>query len=387
MTEAQIGLEDVVIGNSSICFIDGDKGILQYRGYNANQLAEKSNFEEVCFLLIYGHLPTQKDFEEFKRLLRADRHLPNGFLKEMQNLPPATNAMARLRTLASVLESYDSEGEVITEVANVRRTIRLTAQLSVLAASIERVRKGLPTLEPLDDLDHAANFLYMLNGKKPPETSRRAMDMALILQADHELNASTFAGCVTVSTLSDMYSAVVSAIGTLKGPLHGGANKAVMEMLEEIGSVENVEPYIKARLLAKKKIMGFGHRVYTTLDPRAAVLKEMSRKLSVEIGPAKWFEISDQVQKMMSHEKNINANLDFYSATVFHYLGISTDMFPVIFAISRIVGWCTHFIEQYNNNRLIRPTINYTGRRDQSYVPIAERKSESAPVKTTTSPR
>ena len=379
MNEPLIGLEDVVIANSSICYIDGEKGVLQYRGYNASDLAEKSNYEEVCYLLLYGRLPSSAEFDEFKHDLRHLRHLPKNFLTEMERFPPASNAMARLRTLVSMLEAYDPEGESITEPANVRRTIRLTAQLSVLAASIERVRKGLPFIEPDDNLDHAANFLYMLTGKKPSETSRRAMDMALILQADHELNASTFAGRVTVSTMSDMYSAVVSAIGTLKGPLHGGANKAVMEMLEEIGTTENVEPYLKARLAAKKKIMGFGHRVYTTLDPRAAVLKEMSKKLSVEVGPAKWFEMSDKIQKIMSSEKKINANLDFYSATVFHYLGIGTDMFPVLFAISRIVGWCTHFVEQYNNNRLIRPLTHYTGNRDLAYVPVKDRKPQSAP--------
>jgi len=373
MAEPLVGLEDVVITNSTICFIDGEKGILQYRGYPANELAEKSNYEEVAYLLIYGHLPNPSEFNAFKTELRNHRALSPDFLKAVTSLPRGGNAMARLRTLVSMLEAYDPQAEDISEAANLRHTIQLTAKLATVAAAMERISKGQPVIVPDPALDHSANFLYMLTGKKPDETSRRAMDIALILQADHELNASTFAGRVTVSTMSDMYSAVVSAIGTLKGPLHGGANKAVMEMLEAIGSIENVEPYMKAQLAAKKKVMGFGHRVYTTLDPRAEILKVMAEKLSKSVGPATWYDMSIKVQSIMLKEKNINANLDFYSASVYHYLAIEKDLFPVIFAVSRVVGWCTHFMEQYKNNRLIRPMTNYVGPKNLSFVPMEKR--------------
>ncbi len=378
MTEPLTGLEDVVIASSSICFIDGDKGILRYRGYDVSELAEKSTYEEVAYLLVYGQLPSVVQLSDFQKELRKNRTLPAEFLKILQMIPPKTDAMAWLRTGVSALASFDPESEDNSEPANLRKTVRLTAQFSTLAAAIERIRKKEPILAPDSGLDHAANFLYMLTGKKPDELTRRAMDMALVLQADHELNASTFAARVTTSTLSDLYSAVTSAVGTLKGPLHGGANQRVMEMLEKIGTPDKTEAFLRAELAAKKKIMGFGHRVYTTTDPRAAVLKQKSKELSQKVGPAKWYEMSEILEKIMVSEKKINPNLDFYSATVFRYLGIDTDLYPVIFAISRVVGWCTHIIEQYRNNRLIRPLSQYTGPNGLHYTPIAERNAAAA---------
>jgi citrate synthase len=375
MNEPLVGLEDVVVASSSITFIDGDQGILRYRGYDVNELAEKSNYEEVAFLLIFGHLPTESEFEAFEKEKRSYRPLPPDFLKILSNLPPKMDPMAWLRTGVSILEAYNPDPENIGETANLRRTLRLTAQFATMTAAIDRIRKGKPVIAPDLTLDHASNFLYMLKGTKPDELSRRAMDIALILQADHELNASTFAGRVTVSTLSDMYSAATTAVGTLKGPLHGGANQRVMEMLDKVGSVANVEPFIKQQLAEKKKIMGFGHRVYTNVDPRAAILKQMARELSEKVGPAKWYEMSEVMEKIMMKEKKLNPNLDFYSASVYRYLGIDTDLFPMIFATSRIVGWCTHFMEQYANNRLIRPLTQYTGPQWLKYEAINRRKA------------
>jgi len=373
MTEPLVGLEDVVIATSSICFIDGDKGILRYRGYDASELAEKSTYEETAYLLMQGQLPSKEQLAAFQADLRKNRPLPADFLKILQMIPTKTDAMAWLRTGVSALASFDPQSEDNSEAANIQKTIRLTAQLATIAAAIERIRKHQPVIAPDPALDHASNFLYMLTGKKPDELSRRAMDMALILQADHELNASTFAARVTVSTLSDIYSGITSAVGTLKGPLHGGANQRVMEMLEKIGTPDKAEAFVREHLAGKKKIMGFGHRVYTTIDPRAAVLKQKSKELSQKIGPAKWYDMSEIIEKIMINEKKINPNLDFYSATVFRYLGIDTDLYPVIFALSRVVGWCTHIIEQYRNNRLIRPLSQYTGPQGLRYEPIASR--------------
>ncbi len=378
MTEPLVGLEDVVIATSSICFIDGEKGILRYRGYDASELAEKSTYEETAYLIIYGQLPSREQLAVFQTELRKNRTLPPEFIAILKMVPPKTGAMAWLRTAVSALASFDAQAEDNSEPANLQKTIRMTAQFATMAAAIERIRKNQPVIAPDPSLDHASNFLYMLTGKKPDELSRRAMDMALILQADHELNASTFAARVTISTLSDIYSGVTSAVGTLKGPLHGGANQRVMEMLEKIGTPEKAEAFVREQLSAKKKIMGFGHRVYTTIDPRAAVLKQKSKELSQKIGPAKWFEMSEIIEKIMVHEKKINPNLDFYSATVFRYLSIDTDLYPVIFALSRIVGWCTHMVEQYRNNRLIRPLSQYTGPNNLHYVPIAERNAAPA---------
>lgn len=378
MSDPLNGLEDVVIATSTITFIDGDKGILRYRGYDVNELAEKSTYEETAYLLLYGQLPTTAQLEHFQNQLRTNRGVPDDLLLLLRVIPGKTDPMAWLRTAVSALAAWDPEAEDNSEPANVRKTIRLTAQLATLTAAIERIRQKETPIPPDPSLDHASNFLYMLTGKKPNDLSRRAMDIALILQADHELNASTFAGRVTVSTLSDIYSGVTSAVGTLKGPLHGGANQRVMEMLEKIGTVARAEPFIREQLAAKKKIMGFGHRVYTTVDPRAAILKRMSRELSEKVGPKTWFEMSEVIEKIMIHEKKINPNLDFYSASVYQYLAIHIDLYPLIFAMSRVVGWCTHFIEQYSHNRLIRPLTQYAGPQGLRYTPVNERSAAPA---------
>jgi citrate synthase len=378
MAEPLVGLEDVVITTSTICFIDGDKGILRYRGYDVAELGEKSTYEETAYLLLYGQLPNADQLRQFQDELRRQRALPEGMLAILKAIPATTEPMAWLRTGVSALASFDPEAEDNSEAANIRKTIRLVARTATITAAIERLRHNQAAIDPDPNLDHAANFLYMLTGKKPDDLSRRGIDLALILQADHELNASTFAGRVTVSTLSDVYSAATSAIGTLKGPLHGGANQRVMEMLDKVGAVDKAEAFIKEQLAAKKKVMGFGHRVYTTLDPRAGILKKMSRDLSQKIGPTKWYEMSELMESVMLREKKIAANLDFYSASVYRYLNIATDLFPLIFAMSRMVGWCTHFIEQYRNNRLIRPLAQYMGAQGLKYTPITERNSTLA---------
>jgi citrate synthase len=373
------GLEDVVITTSAITFIDGDKGILRYRGYDVNELAEKSTFEETAYLILNGRLPAQSELSAFQAELRQNRAAPPALLQLIKQLPPKTDSMAWLRTAVSALAAYDSEAEDGTDGANRRKTIRLTGQMATLVAAIERIRHGQDPILPDPALDHAANFLYMLSGKKPDDLSRRAIDIALILQADHELNASTFSARVTVATLSDMYSGVTSAVGTLKGPLHGGANQRVMEMLQKIGSLDKVEPFVREQLASKKKIMGFGHRVYIHVDPRAAILKRMSKELSAKVGPAKWYEMSERMEALMLSEKKLNPNLDFYSASVYQYLGIPIDLYPMIFAASRVIGWCTHILEQYGHNRLIRPLAEYKGPAFQPYQAIAERASAPVP--------
>jgi citrate synthase len=378
MAEPSVGLEDVVIANSTITFIDGEKGILRYRGYDVNELAEKSTFEEVSYLLLYGQLPSEAQLKEFDQELKKNRSIPAEIIELLQMIPRKTDPMAWLRTGVSALSGFDPEAEDISETANIRKTIRLTAKLATIVAAIERLRKGQEIVAPDPSLSHAADFLYMLTAKKPDDLSRKAMDVALILQADHELNASTFAGRVTVSTLSDLHSGVTSAIGALKGPLHGGANQRVMEMLEKIGSADKVEAFVKEQLAAKKKIMGFGHRVYTTVDPRAAILKRMSKELSVKVGPAKWYEMSEQMESLILREKKLNPNLDFYSASVYNYLHVDIQLYPLIFAMSRVIGWCTHFIEQYRNNRLIRPLTHYTGPQGLQYAPIQGRSNSTA---------
>jgi len=373
MAEPMVGLEDVVIATSTICFIDGEKGILSYRGYLANELAVHSNYEETAYLLLNGQLPTAAQLKAFQSDFRAQRTIPDGVLEILKRVPPKSNTMSWLRTAVSALSAFDSEAEDNSEAANRRKAIRLTAVTASLVAAIDRVRKGLPLVAPDPSLDHAANFLYMLSGKKPDELSRRALDMAMILQADHDLNASTFAGRVTVSTLSDMHSGVTSAIGALKGPLHGGANQAVMDMLRKIGSLDKVDSWLAEQFAAKKKIMGFGHRVYTVFDPRAAVLKKMGKDLSIKVGPAKWFEMSEKIEQAVISQKKINPNLDFYSATVYDYLGIDMDLYTLIFGMSRMIGWCTHIIEQLNHNRLIRPLTQYEGPQGLTYKPINQR--------------
>jgi citrate synthase len=373
MPEVKVGLQDVVIAASEICDIDGDKGTLVYRGYDIHDLAEHSTFEEVVYLLWYGRLPKADELEEFEGQLTANRSVPPEILDLLKRLPPPQHPMEILRTVVSALSLYDPEANDMSEEANRRKALRLTAQMSTLVAAFGRIRQGREALSPVPKLNHAANFLYMLNGQMPNEESARWFDVALILHADHSFNASTFAARVTASTLSDLHSAVTSGIGTLKGPLHGGANEQVMKMLLEIQTADRAEDYIHNLLAQKKKVMGFGHRVYRTEDPRATVLRKMSEALGVRAGQTQWFEISKKIEDLMIREKNINANVDFYSASAYYVLGIPVDLYPLIFALSRISGWTAHVLEQYAHNKLIRPLAEYTGPRNLKWVPADQR--------------
>ena len=369
------GLEGVVATTSGICWIDGDAGVLSYRGIDIHTLAERSTFEETTYLLWFGTLPTEKQLADFSAELAAAREVPAPVIEFLKSLPKNATPMEVLRTAVSLLSIYDVDEKDSSHEANVRKSYRLTAQIAMLVALFDRIRKGKPVVAADKSLSHAANFLWMLNGEKPSATAEKALDIALILHADHELNASTFAARVIAATLSDIHSAITGAIGALKGPLHGGANEAVMHLLYAIdkAGADPVE-YVKAMLDAKKKISGFGHRVYHTEDPRATHLRKMSEDLGRASGNAKWFEMSRKIELYIKEEKKLNANVDFYSASTYTTLGIDIDLFTPIFAVSRISGWAAHVIEQHDNNRLIRPRADYTGPEYPApYVPIAER--------------
>ncbi|HVN18560.1 MAG TPA: citrate synthase [Dongiaceae bacterium] len=374
-TRAPKGLEGVVATSSRICYIDGERGVLAYRGIDIHELADHSNFEETCYLLWFGNLPTRHELREFHERLAEERKLDASIITLLRNAPRHALPMDVLRTAVSALSFYDPEEKSNDRKANVDKAIRLTSQIAMIVAAYDRIRKGKPIVEPDRALSHAANFLLMLNGKHPSPTAERALDIALILHADHELNASTFAARVTAATLSDMHSAVTSAIGALKGPLHGGANEAVFRILGAIDeSGADAVDYIKGMLAQKKKIPGFGHRVYHTEDPRATHLRVMSRDLGNSSGQNKWFEISRKIEEFVNADKKLNANVDFYSASTYHTLGIDVDLFTPIFAVSRISGWAAHVIEQLDDNRLIRPRAEYTGPEYPSqYVPIDQR--------------
>jgi citrate synthase len=373
-TSFKEGLEDVVATSSSICYIDGDRGLLSYRGYNIHDLAAQSTFEETAHLLWFGALPARAELDDTRRKLAASRALPRPVQEFLWGLPKDAPPMDVLRSAVSLLGIYDPDSGSGTPEANLRKTFRLTGQVAGIVAAFHRLRQGRSYVEPRPELGHAANFLYMLNGELPSPTAQRAFDIALILHAEHELNASTFAARVTAATLSDMHSAIVAGIGTLKGPLHGGANEAVMKMLFEIGAPEKAEAHLRGLLAAKVKISGFGHRVYTTEDPRATHLRRMSDELGRQKGETRWFEISQILEATMKREKRINPNVDFYSASVYSMLGIPIDLYTPIFAVSRISGWTAHVLEQHAHNRLIRPRAEYTGAMpDQPYVPIDQR--------------
>ncbi len=375
MTHAPKGLEGVVATTSKICYIDGDQGVLAYRGIDIHELADHSNFEETCYLLWNGALPTSSQLQQLRGQLAAERNLPPAIIEILRTLPKGAMPMDVLRTAVSALGLYDPEEKKSDHAANVSKSIRLTSQIAMIVAAYDRLRKGKDVVKPDPSLSHAANFLLMLNGEKPSGTAERALDIALILHADHELNASTFAARVTAATLSDMHSAITSAIGALKGPLHGGANEAVFHILEEIDSrgTDPVE-YVRAMLAQKKKISGFGHRVYHTEDPRATHLRKMSEDLCNSSGQPKWFEMSRKIEKFVKAEKKLNANVDFYSASTYHVLGIDVDLFTPIFAVSRISGWSAHVIEQLDDNRLIRPRADYVGPAyPQHWVPADQR--------------
>jgi len=370
------GLEGVIACNSSICFIDGDQGVLAYRGIDIHELADNSSFEEVCYLLWYGKLPTRPELQELRTLLWRERKLDAGIISYLRQAPKHALPMDVLRTTVSALAYFDPEERINTREANMRKVIRVTSQLAMIVAYYDRIRKGLQLVEPDRYLSHAANFLLMLKGEPPSKTAERALDIALILHADHELNASTFAARVTAATLSDMHSAITSGIGALKGPLHGGANEEVFKILEAIdrSGADPVE-YVKGMLAQKKKIPGFGHRVYHTEDPRATHLRQMSRELGESAGEPKWFQFSHKIEEFIKADKKLNANVDFYSASTYHTLGIDLDLFTPLFAVSRISGWTAHVLEQLDDNRLIRPRAEYVGPKYPApYVPIDRRQ-------------
>jgi citrate synthase len=356
------GLEGIVAANSGICWIDGETGVLAYRGIDIHELAEKSSFEETTYLLWFGRLPNQAELDEFTKRLAEARSLDPKMIDMLRGFPRSATPMEVLRTAVSALSFYDPEESDNQHDANVSKSFRLTAQIAMLVAVYDRLRKGKTVIEPDPLLSHSANFLWMLNGEKPSETATKTLDIALILHADHELNASTFAARVIAATLSDIHSAITGALGALKGPLHGGANEAVMRMLFSIDK-EGTDPieYVASLLAQKKKISGFGHRVYRTEDPRATHLRRMSEELGESSGNAKWFKMSRAIEKYILAEKKLNANVDFYSASTYTMLGIDIDLFTPIFAVSRISGWAAHVIEQLDDNRLIRPRAEYIG--------------------------
>ncbi|HEV3474993.1 MAG TPA: citrate synthase [Actinomycetota bacterium] len=375
MTEkaTEKGLADVVAAETAISDIDGKLGKLFYVGYDIHDLAQYSTFEETVHLLHKQRLPSRDELEETASLLTAERELDDWLHGLMPTFAEVASPMSMLRTSISAASAYDPDGWDQSAEANERKALRLVARFPTLIATFHRLRSGLEPVPSNPKLPHAANFLYMLSGTEPDEEAARAFDICLILHADHTMNASTFVARVVASTLADMHSAITAAIAALKGPLHGGANEAVMKMLEQIGEVDRVEKYIVDRLARKDKIMGFGHRVYKTEDPRATHLRRLSRELGQRAGDTRWYELSERIEKVVMEQKGLYPNVDFYAASVYHYLGIPTDLFTCVFAASRVSGWSAHVREQLADNRLIRPESDYIGPRSQSYVPVEER--------------
>jgi citrate synthase len=370
------GLEDVVATSSAICYLDGGQGVLSYCGYDIHDLASSATFEEVCYLLWHRRLPTRAELGDLQSQLVAARSLPEPVLRLMRSLPPA-DGMDALRTVTSALAHYDPELTDVSPQAQYRKAVRLTSQVSTVVATWGRLQAGGGPIAPDPVLGHAANFLYMLTGERPNATAIRALDVALTLHADHEFNASTFAARVAAATLTDIYSAIVGAIGALKGPLHGGANADVMRLLLELGDTatpERIDEAIRGKLARKEKIPGFGHRVYRTEDPRATHLRRMSKELGARAGQTAWFEMSQRIEALVKAEKKLHPNVDFYSASVYYTLGIPIDLYTPIFAVSRMSGWTAHVLEQYANNRLIRPRADYTGpAHPQRFIPLDRR--------------
>ncbi|BAS26968.1 citrate synthase [Limnochorda pilosa] len=372
----QAGLEGVVAAASSICTIDGQQGILSYRGYDIRDLAEHATYEEVAHLLLMGELPDRDELDAFSEELARRRAVPDAVFEMLAHLPREAEPMELLRTGVSALAMYDPLSGQVTHEAAIEQALNLVAQLPTLVAGIHWIRQGKTPPAVDRSRSVATSFLAMLKGHAPTSLEARTLDVALTLHADHEFNASTFAARVTAATLSDMYSAVTSAIGALKGPLHGGANQRVMEMLQTVGDPEKAEAWVRAKLERKEKIMGIGHRVYKTYDPRARFLKEMSRQLAEESGEDRWYRISDVVERVVIEElgeKALYPNVDFFSGTCYYVMGIPTDLFTPIFAMSRISGWAAHIVEQYDNNRLIRPRAEYIGPAPRTLVPIDQR--------------
>ncbi len=371
--KASGGLRNVAVSESRISSIDGERGVLAYRGIDIHPLAEHSSFEETAFLLHEGRLPTRAELAAFRAELARERPVPEAALTVLRALPGTAHPMTALRTAVSALGALDPDAGDDSEAARRRQCRRLIAQMATLVAAIERLRRGLPLVAPAPDLSHAGNLLYMMMGARPSPAADQAMDEALVLHADHEFNASTFAARVAASTLADVHGAVTAALATLKGPLHGGANEAVMAMLEKIGSPERTEAFIREAMAAKRKIMGFGHAVYRTEDPRATHLRRMAKRLGEEKGDGLWYALSERIEQLVRAEKGLYCNVDFYSASAYHVLGIPTDLFTPVFAVSRIAGWTAHVLEQLQNNKLIRPESDYTGPRDVPYVPLDAR--------------
>ncbi len=371
------GLEGVTAAITSIACIDGEEGKLIYRGIPIEQMAEYSTFEETAYLLWFGKLPTAKELEDLKEKLVKERALSDDIIDHMRKFPKDADPMDVLRTAVSLLGMTDPEVKNPNREVNIRHSIKMTAKIPTIISAYHRLRNGKDPIPPRNDLSHAANFLYMLLGEVPDPQIERIMDIALILHAEHGMNASTFAAMVTASTLSDLYSAVVSAIGTLKGPLHGGANTRVLYMLEEIGSLENVEKYVLDALKEHRKIMGFGHRVYKAYDPRARILKRYAKELSEKKGDTLWYRMGEEIERIMIREvgkKGIFPNVDFYSGMVYHHMGIPRDLFTPIFALSRVVGWTAHILEYLEANRIFRPRAIYNGPIDVEYTPIEKRQ-------------
>jgi citrate synthase len=360
------GLEDVVAGESAICFLDGERGVLAYCGYDIHELANAehgASFEEVCFLMWHRRLPNRSELGDLQTQMAAARNLPEPILRAMKSLPPV-EGMDALRTLTSMLAHYDTDAADRSAQGSYRKAVRLTGQLGALVATWGRMANGGGPITPDPALGHAANFLYMLTGQRPSPLAARAFDVSLVLHADHELNASTFAARVAAATLTDVHSAIVAAIGTLKGPLHGGANADVMRMLLEIGAdagLERTETVVRGKLARKEKISGFGHRVYRTEDPRATHLRRLSKALGEKAGQPQWYAMTERIEQIVKADKGLYPNVDLYSASMFYALGIPVDLYTPIFAVSRISGWTAHVLEQYANNRLIRPRAEYIG--------------------------
>jgi citrate synthase len=375
MTVSSRGLEGIVANTTRLSDVIGDKGQLIYAGYDINELAGKVSYEEVVYLLWNNKLPNRGELNQCSNTLRSLRRLPDGVTDFIKLAPKNAQPMDVMRTAVSMLGLYDPDihREATPEI-NRQRARSITAKIGVIAAYFHRARKNLPLPPIREDLGEAAHFLYLMCGEAPTQEAADTLDLAFVLHADHGTNASTFSARVTISTLTDIYSAITSAIGTLKGPLHGGANEGVIHMLQKIGSLENVDSYIEEQLAQKKKIMGIGHRVYKTLDPRAPHLRAMAVKLSEKVGEPKWIKMSERIAELMKEKKNLNANVDFYSATVYHSLGIPTDLFTPVFAIARTSGWCAHILEQLEDNRLFRPLSEYVGEpAGKKVIPIDQR--------------
>ena len=372
-TAAAAGLRGVVAAQSTIGDVDGEKGILIYQGYNIHDLAENSTFEETVFLIWNGRLPNKQELEDLGSRFQQNYQIPSEVLEMMRQFPKDANPMDVLRTAVSSLDFYDREGHGTDRDAAMKTAVKLTGQLPTIVAAWERIRNGNEPIEPDTSLSIAENFLYMLRGEKPEEDEARIFDICLILHADHELNASTFTTRVVAGTLADIYGAVTAGIAALAGPLHGGANTKVMEALIEIDSVENVESWLDKKLANKEKVMGIGHAVYKTEDPRATWLRKFSKQMGEKKGETKWFEMSQKLENLMHEKKGMFPNVDFYSASTYYLMGIPLDLYTPIFAISRISGWTGHILEQYADNKLIRPRAEYVGERNREYKPINER--------------